>query len=156
MVSECVRLLFSSDSNLPPSVQYFGHSNTYIQLTCGKLARLPMSSEIDFLHIASIILLICDSYSQCCINQISYSFCYCQVFLIQLSLPMEFVSCTRLARDGSYRLHGVNSISFFLAIFLQVLKWSEERTREEKSVTYLLTCRQYQTRMKSVQRREQC
>ena len=46
---------------------------------------------------------------------------------------MEFVSCTRLARDGSYRLHGVNSISFFLAIFLQVLKWSEERKREEKS-----------------------
>ena len=46
---------------------------------------------------------------------------------------MEFVSCTRLARDGSHRLHGVNSISFFLAIFLQVLKWSEERKREEKS-----------------------
>ena len=59
---------------------------------------------------------------------------------------MEFASCTRLARDGSHHFHGVKSFSFFLAIFLQGSKWSEERKREEKSVTYLLTCRQYKTR----------
>ena len=66
---------------------------------------------------------------------------------------MEFASCTRLARDGSHHFHGVKSFSFFLAIFLQGSKWSEERKRAEKSLTYLLTCRQYQTRMESVQRR---
>ena len=45
---------------------------------------------------------------------------------------------------------------FFLGNILQGSKCSEEAEREEKSPTYLLTCRQYQTRMKSVQRREQC
>ena len=50
----------------------------------------------------------------------------------------------------------MKGFSFFLAIFLQGSKWSEEVEREEKSPTYLLTCRQYQTHMKNVQRREQC
>ena len=63
MVNECVRFLFSCDSNILPTVQYFGHSNAEVQKTCGKLARLTVSLEINFLHIASIRLLICDSYA---------------------------------------------------------------------------------------------
>ena len=56
---------------------------------------------------------------------------------------MEFASFTRLAKDGSHPFHGVKSFSYFLAIFLQGSKWSEERKREDKSLTYLLTCRVY-------------
>ena len=39
---------------------------------------------------------------------------------------MEFASCTRLTGDGSHRFHDVKGFSFFLAIFLQGSKWSEE------------------------------
>ena len=39
---------------------------------------------------------------------------------------MEFASCRRLTRNGSHRFHGVKGSSFFLAIFLQGSKWSEE------------------------------
>ena len=39
---------------------------------------------------------------------------------------MEFASCRRLTRNGSHRFHGVKGFSFFLAIFLQGSKWSEE------------------------------
>ena len=37
---------------------------------------------------------------------------------------------------GMAHFHGVKSFSFFLEIFLQGSKWSEERKREEKVVTY--------------------
>ena len=51
---------------------------------------------------------------------------------------MEFVSCTRLARDGSYCLHGVNSISFFLGyIFTSLKVVRRKKTRGEISDVFV-------------------
>ena len=66
------------------------------------------------------------------VHQISHSFCYYWVVLVQLSLSTEFASCKIFARDGSHCFHDVKGFIFFLAIFLQDSKWSEE-TKKERS-----------------------
>ena len=44
-------ILSSWESKLPPSVQYFEYSNAEVQKTCGKVARLTMCMEINFMII---------------------------------------------------------------------------------------------------------
>ena len=74
------------------------------------------------------------------VHQISYSFCYYWVVLVQLSLSTEFASCKIFARDGSHCFHDVKGFIFFLAIFLQDSKWSEE-TKKERNHWHVVNTR---------------
>ena len=52
------------------------------------------------------------------------------LLLLGIFDPTEFTSGIRQLRDGSHRFHGVNSFSFFLAIFLQGSNKENERRNQ--------------------------